>query len=378
MSGVYLRQGDALVRMRQAPYNAEILLQELLAQHPELLAGEDETADDAPVSWLLVQREASIALGDGEARGSLDHLFLDGEGVPTLVEVKRSSDARIRREVVGQLLDYAANAGVHWTVETLRTWFEERCSERDADPEEALLAAFPAVESAHDYWESVRVNLAAHKLRLVFVADVIPPSLRRIVEYLNDQMAETEVLAIEVRQYVDASGTQQTLVPRVIGQTEATRAVKGPSARGRRWTRASVLEALAERGGDANADVARHLFAWADARGDLDEGFGRGTRDGSWQAGYWASERYLWPFVLYTYGRVEIQFQHIAKRRPFADRALREELRQRLSHIEGAEIRPDMLDKRPSIPLDALRSQRALDIFTNAMDWAFDRAAATT
>ena len=28
---------------------------------------------------------------------------------PTLVEVKRSSDTRIRREVVGQMLDYAAN-----------------------------------------------------------------------------------------------------------------------------------------------------------------------------------------------------------------------------------------------------------------------------
>jgi hypothetical protein len=33
----------------------------------------------------------------------------DQNAVPTLVEVKRSSDTRIRREVVGQMLDYAAN-----------------------------------------------------------------------------------------------------------------------------------------------------------------------------------------------------------------------------------------------------------------------------
>ena len=32
--------------------------------------------------------------------------------MPTLVEVKRSSDTRIRREVVGQMLHYAANAVV--------------------------------------------------------------------------------------------------------------------------------------------------------------------------------------------------------------------------------------------------------------------------
>jgi hypothetical protein len=31
---------------------------------------------------------------------------LDQDAVPTLVEVKRSSDTRIRREVMGQMSDY--------------------------------------------------------------------------------------------------------------------------------------------------------------------------------------------------------------------------------------------------------------------------------
>ena len=56
----------------------------------------------------------------GGNRWSLDHLFLDQEGIPTLVEVKRGTDTRIRREVVGQMLDYAANAIVYWPVEELR------------------------------------------------------------------------------------------------------------------------------------------------------------------------------------------------------------------------------------------------------------------
>jgi hypothetical protein len=37
-----------------------------------------------------------------------------------------------------------------------------------------------------------------------------------------------------------------------------------------------------------------------------------------------------------------------------------------------------MLDRRPSIPLDALRDERGLDTFTKAMDWAFDTAAAAS
>ncbi|MFI0718271.1 hypothetical protein [Streptomyces sp. NPDC021224] len=37
----------------------------------------------------------------------MDHLFVDADAVPTLVKVNRAADTRIRREVVGQMLDYA-------------------------------------------------------------------------------------------------------------------------------------------------------------------------------------------------------------------------------------------------------------------------------
>jgi len=74
-----------------------------------------------------VRREASLALKEGEGGWfSADHLFLDQDGVPTLVKVKRSSDTRIRREVIGQMLDYLANAVLHWPVDKIRLLFEER------------------------------------------------------------------------------------------------------------------------------------------------------------------------------------------------------------------------------------------------------------
>ena len=59
----------------------------------------------------MLSREAPLASEqDGAGRWSVDHLPLDQDAIPTIVEVKRSSDTRIRREVVGQMLDYAANA----------------------------------------------------------------------------------------------------------------------------------------------------------------------------------------------------------------------------------------------------------------------------
>ena len=105
---IYLKQEDELVAMVAQPYEAEDLLQELLAKYPGLLAGDE---DDTSRKWLLVQRELGVASEeDGAGRWSIDHLFIDDRGIPTLVEVKRSSNTEIRRQVVGQLLEYAANA----------------------------------------------------------------------------------------------------------------------------------------------------------------------------------------------------------------------------------------------------------------------------
>ena len=95
--------------------------------------------EDLPRRWLLVAREAGVPMREeGGDQLSLDHLFLDQDAVPTLVEVKRSSDTRIRREVVGQMLDYAANAVAYWTEASLRARFEARCEAEGKDPGQAV------------------------------------------------------------------------------------------------------------------------------------------------------------------------------------------------------------------------------------------------
>ena len=229
MGAIYLRHDNEFVAMHERPYEAEAVLQVLLADHPEILAGGEP--GHGGHGWVLVKREAGVADAEGSAdRWALDHLFLDGAGVPTLVEVKRSSDTRARREVVAQMLDYAANATSFWKVDSLRAWFEAECERQGTDSADALETAF-GITDPDGYWERVQTNLAADRTRLVFVADEIAPELRSIVEFLNRQMSETEVLAIEVKQYVDTDGERQTIVPRVVGQTEAARAAKGTRSR---------------------------------------------------------------------------------------------------------------------------------------------------
>ena len=75
---------------------------------------------------------------EAEGRWWLDHLFLDQDEIPTLVELKRSTNTRLRREVVGQMLDYAANAVVYWPIEEIRARFTSNCEHRSVDSRNLL------------------------------------------------------------------------------------------------------------------------------------------------------------------------------------------------------------------------------------------------
>jgi hypothetical protein len=113
---------------------------------------------------------------------------------------------------------------------------------------------------------------------MIFVADVIPSELRRIVEFLNEQMERTEVLALEVRQYVEENGERVTLVPRLIGHTEAARQTKsaGLSRPRRRWTEAELLEAIREKNQPDIAARMIGLYEWMKGEGARASG-GSGT-----------------------------------------------------------------------------------------------------
>ncbi len=84
--------------------------------------------------------------------------------------------------------------------------------------EDVLTDLLGSSGTSDEFWQRVKINLQAKKIRLLFVADLIPLELRRIVEFLNEQMGTVEVLAIELRQF--ASKGLKTLVPTVYGQTQ--------------------------------------------------------------------------------------------------------------------------------------------------------------
>lgn len=356
---IFLIDGsEQLVELREQLYDSEDLLQRLLATHPSLLAGDQINRTD-PRRWLLIRREAGIPGEEGGSdRWSIDHLFLDQDAIPTLVEVKRSSDTRIRREVVGQMLDYAANAVVYWPVEYLRAQFEGACAGRNLDPEQELASFLGPEEDPSSFWQQAKTNLQAGKVRLVFVADEIPSELRRIVEFLNQQMDPAEVLAVEIKQYTGEG--LRTLVPTLIGQTAEAQQRKGtPPAEKRQWDELSFFQHLVERCSSVEVTVARRILEWARPRTEY-VWWGKGQRLGSFIPVYMHDGTNHPMFAVWTSGSIEIYFYWYARRRPFDDEAKRLELLEQLNTISGVSLPVDSINRRPSIPLKVFVEERNL------------------
>ena len=213
-----------------ADYDDEADLQKLIADHPDVL---ERVTPDNPRRWILVKREMGIPDSTETAdRWALDHLFIDQDAIPTLVEAKLSRNPEIRRKVVGQLLEYAAHATQYWTPEKIRASFEaEQGSEEQA---RIRLAEFRDDSDAEDgsyeaFWNDAGTNLRADNIRLLFAVDRIPDELAHIVAFLNRNMERVEVLAVELKQFRSAGF--RTLVPRVIGRTDGQRSRTSSSRR---------------------------------------------------------------------------------------------------------------------------------------------------
>lgn len=217
---LYLQTDSGLVELSRSLFKSEDVLQRALAENPRLLAGDDMTPD-VPRNWALIARETSVPDKEGgNERWSADHLFVDQDAIPTVVEVKRSEDSRIRRRVVGQVLDYASHARKYWEAGGLQERFEQTHGENVDRVYEGLDVAYldeGGGRSVGEFWQDVESNLRSGHLRLLFVADKVPRELREVVEYLNEQMRDTEVFAIEVARY-EGDG-QSAYSPSLYGKT---------------------------------------------------------------------------------------------------------------------------------------------------------------
>ena len=282
-------------------------LQGLLYEHPHLLPGVGEPA--------VACREFQSGVGPA------DVLVLHGDGELIITECKLASNPQIRREIVGQVIDYAS-----------RIWrmpmgvFEAQWTQRTGV---SPFAAFG--DQAGAVRERLATNLDDGRFTIVLAVDGINEDLRRMVEYLNGATRpDVQVLAFEVAHVQD--GDVEILLPRVYGAELANAKARSSSTAQPSWSTEQYLGWLSEHDPALRDPMEQLIQAAASAGWQV---FNGTATSPSLILGCSVDGTELWPVSLFTGAQptVEIRIWQVAA--TAADPAV---LAERLAQIPGASI----------------------------------------
>lgn len=195
----------------------EDYLQALLAKHPQILPIAEIEPDFAPP--ICLGREIPTP------SGFLDTLYVSPSGNLTLVEAKLWRNPQARREVVGQIIDYAKDFS-KWTFEELDRAVRKAGSEKIGILDIVRTQDPDIVEAS--FIDNITRRLRRGELLLLIVGDGIREGVENISHFLQDQPGLHFSLSLIELAFYRIPGQEWPLVaqPRtVLRTTQITRAV---------------------------------------------------------------------------------------------------------------------------------------------------------
>lgn len=221
-------------------FATEDSVQAAMHENPELLLSgipdiNPEYCPDAP-SLVPLGREIQLA------SGPIDNLFIDVNAILTFVECKRYSDARIKREVYPQALNYASDLRaqlIHFDGEDFhRELFEllrsgQATSYESLDEMVTAVAADPVIEGKNtsewrrQFYERLEHNIKSGVCRIVLLCAPAPNNTfnYRAIRNLMQLMSFSEQSASAMRYdliLMDLREERDALVSRIIWRRHAT------------------------------------------------------------------------------------------------------------------------------------------------------------
>ena len=284
-------------------------LQKLLLENLDLIPG-DQIKPEDPCRWLLIKDEMPVPdPSTGANRWSIDFFIVDHEGIPTFIECKRYNDSRSRREVIGQMLDYAANGHYYWNSNEILEFATESAKKIGNNLEEYLNKLDSELAESDNFFERIENNLKEGQLRLIFFLEEAPRELKSIVDFLNRQMERTEVLIVEAKQY--SKDNTKIVVPVLFGYTEQARMVKKSvtvtTSSSKKWNEQTFFTAL-EKVAPKQTNIAQTLMKFGMSVTGRNVEWGTGKERGSFTARLvFGSNRYSL-FSVYTTSEFSINF----------------------------------------------------------------------
>lgn len=150
--------------------------------------------------------------------GPIDNFMVTPSGLPVLVECKLWRNPEGRREVVGQILDYAKELS-RWSSSDLQREVSVRLKQRDGNPLLDLVRAVDPDVDEMEFNDALTLNLRKGRFLLLIVGDGIRAGVEAIAEYLQAHAGLHFSLGlVEMPIYLLPDGAR-LVVPRVLAKT---------------------------------------------------------------------------------------------------------------------------------------------------------------
>lgn len=247
------------IKVKEQKYENESALQNILYKSPEIIP--IEKLGENLLKPRLFIKEAGLP-----GSGNTDLIGIDEKGGITIIECKLAVNREIRRQVIGQVLEYAAYLW-HMSYDQ----FDNVCRKAEDWADKSLAHVIKEKNGEiEEGWseEEFRVNVTSTlekgDFRLIIAVDALNDELRRIIEFLNSRGEPSpQIHALEIRQF--ETSELQMLIPELFGY--ATKTAGGGTQRGR-WDEKSFIANTRDGCEPEIADIVTRLYEFAKYNAD--------------------------------------------------------------------------------------------------------------
>ena len=214
MAKILVIEGDKVTPLDKTKFTEEGKLQDYLEKYPSLI----------PLSDIVEGASALLCIGRevGAGPGAIDLLFIDKDGLLTLVETKLAKNPEARRTVIGQIIEYASYV-YQWTADDVYRIANEYLSKSERVPSnyrgtlnEVMGKLSEEEFSFADFRANIEQNLKNGKIRCIIAVDELIEPLRATVTFLNSY-SKFEILLLQVSNFEEKGRDRKILAPSLFG-----------------------------------------------------------------------------------------------------------------------------------------------------------------
>lgn len=204
-------QPVALSSNKQMGGYDEAWVRDLVFAHPDAVPIQEIDPSFGPLVPVCTELDTRSA-------GYADALFINALGMPTLVECKLWRNPEARREVVGQIIDYA-RALRRWTFSDLQREAARARKQQGFDlVQHVRQYGNPNLDDSA-FVDNVSRNLAKGRIMLLVLGDGIREGVEAIADYVQNTASLQFTFGLVEAQVFELGNGQRIVQPRVLART---------------------------------------------------------------------------------------------------------------------------------------------------------------